>query len=379
MALTVSISVTTPTYTETGTSTLASSSCVTPAAPILQAVNPAFGPASGGSIVTLTGTGFVPNQTTVTIGSAQGQNVSVSPDGTSLTVNLPAGRQAPVQVSVTTPAGTSKQLPFEYRDPITTSGFLRDADTAAPLRGGLRDLASGGSLDNNQIAWVNGDGSWSFQSSSPGPFDIGFYARTDNNCNNAIGTSYVPSWYLGKPMAWRSGQGHARRRRDQVKAGSSTVACLSKAAAGVSCAAPAVLSGRVTVPGGGPAPYTCVFALGPSGEGQLSIADANGNWTATGLANDLQFIVGFIAGLRPAGPTVPVRRPTTDTARRCPATGLLPERLGRSRDSDRGRFADQRLRLGDRAWGATGSGELGQHRRVPEHGRRFRRATSRTV
>ena len=85
----------------------------------------------------------------------------------------------------------------------------------------------------------------------------------------------------------------------QVKAGSSTAACLSQTALVVSCAEPAVLSGRVTVPGGGPAPYTCVFALGPSGEGQLSVADASGNWTATGLPNDMQFIVGFIAAFGP--------------------------------------------------------------------------------
>ncbi len=299
-ALTVSISVTTATYTETGILTLAGSSCATPAAPILQAVSPTSGPASGGSTVTLTGTGFVPNQTTVNIGSAQGQNVSVTPDGTSLTFTLPAGQAGTVQVSVTTPAGTSKQFPFEYRDPITTSGFLRDADTAAPLGEGCVIWRPAGSLDSNQIAWVNGDGSWSFQSSSPGPFDIGFYIRTDNNCNSAIGTSYLPSWYLGKPM---TGNDPAKVTpadgASQVKAGSSTEACLSKTALVVTCAEPAVLSGRVTVPGGGPAPYTCVFALGPSGEGQLSVADAGGNWTATGLPNNMQFIVGFIAAFGP--------------------------------------------------------------------------------
>ena len=78
----------------------------------------------------------MPNQTTVTIGSAQGQNVSVSSDGTSMTFTVPGATAGTVQVSVTTPAGTSNQLAYEYRDSVTTSGFLRDAVTAAPLRDG---------------------------------------------------------------------------------------------------------------------------------------------------------------------------------------------------------------------------------------------------
>ncbi len=298
--LTVSISVITENYTMTGFLTLASSSCITPAAPVLQAMNPTSGPASGSSTVSLTGTGFVPNQTTVNIGPAQGQNVSVSPDGTVLTFTTPGGPAGQVQVSVTTPAGTSTPVTFEYRDPITTSGFLRDADTAGPLRDGCVMWRPAGSSESNQIAWVNGDGSWSFSSSSPGPFDIGFYARTDSNCNAAIGASYVPSWYLGKPVTGTDPtQALPAEGATPVEAGSSTNACLSRTAMVVSCAEPAVLSGRVTVPGGGPAPYTCVFALGPSGEGQLSVADAGGNWTATGLPNDEQFVVGFIAAFGP--------------------------------------------------------------------------------
>lgn len=302
-ALRITISITTTDYTAAGTLTIASSSCVTPvapAAPTLTSLNPTFGPASGGTSVTVTGSGFVPGQTTVNLGPAQGQNVSVSPDGTSLSFNTPGSQAGIAQVSIATPAGTSSRLPFEYRDPTTTSGTLRDADTATPLGDGCVIWRPVGSPEKNQVSGVNGDGSWSFQSSSPGPFVVGFYARTDDDCNKAIGTSYVPSWYLGKPLNGTDpASADPAEGATTVKVGSNTAACLSKTTLVVSCAEPVSLSGRVTVAGGGPAPYTCVFALPPSGEGQVTVADANGYWSAKGLPNDVQFIVGFIAAFGP--------------------------------------------------------------------------------
>ncbi|MGI8757644.1 MAG: IPT/TIG domain-containing protein, partial [Acidimicrobiales bacterium] len=58
--------------TVTGTVTIAEASCESPDAiaplPTATGINPNQGPTTGGTPVTITGTGFIPGQTTVTIG-----------------------------------------------------------------------------------------------------------------------------------------------------------------------------------------------------------------------------------------------------------------------------------------------------------------------
>lgn len=72
--------------------------------PVVTAVSPAFGPIAGGTVVTITGTGFT-GATAVDFGAIAGTIVSFT--DTQITVDSPPASAGPVDVTVTTPAGTS--------------------------------------------------------------------------------------------------------------------------------------------------------------------------------------------------------------------------------------------------------------------------------
>jgi hypothetical protein len=73
--------------------------------PTIASVTPPEGPTTGGTQVTITGTGFVPG-TTVTIGGVPATNVIVL-NGNTLIVTTPPGAAGTVDVTVTTPAGSA--------------------------------------------------------------------------------------------------------------------------------------------------------------------------------------------------------------------------------------------------------------------------------
>jgi hypothetical protein len=73
--------------------------------PVVTGVSPNDGPASGGTPVTITGTGFT-NASSVQFGTAAATGVSVNAQGTQITATSPAGA-ALVDVTVTTPVATS--------------------------------------------------------------------------------------------------------------------------------------------------------------------------------------------------------------------------------------------------------------------------------
>ncbi|WP_433232721.1 IPT/TIG domain-containing protein [Micromonospora sp. CA-248260] len=62
------------------------------AAPTTATITPDEGPQSGGQTVTITGTGFVPGDTTVTFDGVPATDVTVSPGGTALTAVTPPTR-----------------------------------------------------------------------------------------------------------------------------------------------------------------------------------------------------------------------------------------------------------------------------------------------
>ncbi|GAB3243448.1 IPT/TIG domain-containing protein [Nocardioides dilutus] len=99
----VAVSVTTPVDTSTvpGLFTYLE----LPAAPVVVLVLPATGPPSGGTAVTITGTGFT-GATAVEFGGTAATSFTVDSD-TSISATTPAHALGPVSVSVTTPGGTS--------------------------------------------------------------------------------------------------------------------------------------------------------------------------------------------------------------------------------------------------------------------------------
>lgn len=100
-------------------------------APTITSIVPARGPVTGGTTVTITGTGFT-GVTGVTFADVPGTDVVVDPSGTSLTVVTPAGLVGPVDVLVLLP-GENASAPggFTYQAaaPVVTA--------ISPARGGV--------------------------------------------------------------------------------------------------------------------------------------------------------------------------------------------------------------------------------------------------
>jgi hypothetical protein len=108
--------------------------------PTVTALSATSGPDSGGTAVTITGTGFT-NATAVDFGTVAATNFTVVSD-TEITATSPAGTPGTVDVTVTTPAGTSADSDvddFTYQaplgatvggyDPSTSNFFLRNSNT----------------------------------------------------------------------------------------------------------------------------------------------------------------------------------------------------------------------------------------------------------
>lgn len=125
-AVPVDITVTTP----NGTSTKSSADLFTyiPPSPTVSSVDPSGGLSSGGTSVTINGTGFT-GATSVAFGSAaiqcsSGDTCTINNDGTQMTVTSPAESSSdaigPVDVTVTTAGGTSPKNSadqFTYANP----------------------------------------------------------------------------------------------------------------------------------------------------------------------------------------------------------------------------------------------------------------------
>jgi len=115
-----------------------------PPAPTVTSVSPNTGPTTGGTVVTITGTGLT-GATAVRFGTANAASFSVS-SATSITATAPAGAQGAVDVTVTTPGGTSAATgadTFTYATgssgPPTVTGT---APISGPSAGGTSGTAS---------------------------------------------------------------------------------------------------------------------------------------------------------------------------------------------------------------------------------------------
>jgi hypothetical protein len=106
---TVNVTVTTPAGTS-ATSPADQFTYTAVTAPNVTGLSPTSGPEAGGTMVTITGTGFT-GATAVDFGTTAATNVTVVND-TSITADSPAGTGT-VNVTVTTPAGTSATSPAD--------------------------------------------------------------------------------------------------------------------------------------------------------------------------------------------------------------------------------------------------------------------------
>ena len=133
-----------PSSTATSTTTPGASSTT---APTTVGITPRNGPTGGGTVVRLTGTGYVPGGTTVTVG---GQKIPTSgvhvTSKTHLHFTMPAHGTGRVNVVVHTAGGTSQRAVFTYLATGVTSSAAGTtttslASTGAPV-GALSGLAA---------------------------------------------------------------------------------------------------------------------------------------------------------------------------------------------------------------------------------------------
>jgi hypothetical protein len=140
------------------------------AAPTLTALVPAQGPAGGGTLVTLSGSGFASGRggTSVRFGSSVATNVSCA-SATQCTATSPAG-MGMVSVVVETATGTSNALPFTYQ-----------TGPMAPTVTGLDP--SSGPAAGGTLMTITGSGF----SPTPGATTISFggVAAADASCSSA--------------------------------------------------------------------------------------------------------------------------------------------------------------------------------------------------
>ncbi|MFG2359117.1 IPT/TIG domain-containing protein [Streptomyces sp. NPDC048521] len=128
----------------TGNSNSVTFTYITAQVPVVTGVTPSSGPTSGGTTVTLTGTGFT-GATTVTFAGVPATSFSVN-SATHITAVTPANSAGAAVVAVTTPGGTSApDAFFFYAAPPVLTGA---APTQSPTAGGIVVTLTGNNLLN---------------------------------------------------------------------------------------------------------------------------------------------------------------------------------------------------------------------------------------
>ncbi|PZF53890.1 hypothetical protein DEJ23_14060 [Curtobacterium sp. MCSS17_008] len=125
-------------------------------APTITDIDPANGPAGGGTTVTLTGTGFT-DDATVSVDGVEVTPDSVSEDGTELTFTTPAHAAGEVDVTVTTDAGTSDPVTFVYDPAPANAPTLTTLDpNHGPAAGGTLVTITGDGFTDASTVSVDG-------------------------------------------------------------------------------------------------------------------------------------------------------------------------------------------------------------------------------
>jgi len=174
--------------------------------PTVTAVSPDTGPVTGGSAVTVTGSGFVPGLA-VSFGSVPATGVTVNATGTSLQVIAPAEAAGSVDVTATDAAGTSaitlNDL-YAYGAPVVTS-VVPDA---GPLTGGNYVIVAGSGFVPGMTAYFGAQESTSVTvmpggtgfyalvpSATAGPVDI-----TATTTQGTSATTLKDAYFYGTPV-----------------------------------------------------------------------------------------------------------------------------------------------------------------------------------
>jgi hypothetical protein len=113
--------------------------------PTVSAVSPNEGPTSGGTSVTVTGSSLA-GASAVNFGGTPGTNVVVNGGGTSLTVTSPAESAGTVDITVTTPGGTSSTSAADQFTFVPAPTVTAVSPTTGPTSGGTSVTVTGTNL-----------------------------------------------------------------------------------------------------------------------------------------------------------------------------------------------------------------------------------------
>lgn len=123
-------------------------------APTISQVSPPSGTTAGGTTVTITGTNFVPNYTSVIIGGLTASSVNVS-GSTSLTAVTPAHAEGAVDVQVIAPGGNvTKTNGFTYTQGSGTTNYTLTSSTTLAWEYTGYDVTDLTALGGRDDAWV---------------------------------------------------------------------------------------------------------------------------------------------------------------------------------------------------------------------------------
>jgi IPT/TIG domain len=157
---TVDITVQTP----GGTSTTSAADAYTFApVPTVTSVSPTSGPASGGTAVAVTGTDFEGSTFTTSQVTVGGQDVTIAcgtapcftvNSATSITVDVPAGSAGTVDITVTTPGGTSTTSSGDQYTYVAAPTVTGVTPNAGPLTGGTVVTVTGTGFVNVSVVTV---------------------------------------------------------------------------------------------------------------------------------------------------------------------------------------------------------------------------------
>jgi hypothetical protein len=128
--------------------------------PSVTAVSPSVGPTAGGTAVTITGSHFV-SGATVAFGGNPATNVTVVSSG-SITATAPAGSAGTVDVTVTTPGGTSATSAADQYTYDAVPTVTQVAPSAGPTAGGTSVTITGTNLTGATAVKFGGTNATSF-------------------------------------------------------------------------------------------------------------------------------------------------------------------------------------------------------------------------
>ncbi len=150
-------------------------------APTVNGISPSSGPISGGTSVTVDGSDLT-GATAVKFGASAGSDVTVSPDGTSLTVLSPPGSVGEVDVTVMTPDGTSTTSGLDF---FTYLGPATIANSFSPSTVGQNGTSTLTFTLGNPNAGTSLTGA-SFTDSLPSGLTVAAPSNAVNDCGGTV-------------------------------------------------------------------------------------------------------------------------------------------------------------------------------------------------